>query len=647
MASRSSRLSGAGEPAEPGDPAAVRRPILAPWRRSRKPHVAGGGLELSFLGASDLESPLARAAVEPVLRTLYDELDGQPVSVVLSNARGLLLCRLAGDQDLERYLAGHGHYAERLDGMARTEVPVLDPVTGETVGVVDLTGWHGQAGQPVLAPARSNPPPVSQPPADSGDRDLRLMREYRRACRQRGGIVIGLGDDVVILNDHARQALSAADQAVLVAHAAEMLQRRRSPGAATVELPSGAAARMFCHPVRGPGDDPGLTPDGVVHVKLLAPDSAAAAVPPPRQPTQLPGLVGGGAVWRRALRQTEAACHHGEWLALEGESGVGKLALIRAVHQRHHPAAPFHVLDAADGGDDLLAQARGELADGSGMLVLRHVHALDAGQARALAVALREAKAAGRDAALRVAVTLEVRAGASTASDSTVRARTAGARTAGASTAGPGTAGARTAGAGTAGAGTAGAGTAGPGTAGLGTAGPSMAGASPAARGAAAGPGEGVEGGERDADAADGRADLLPLFPAVVAVPPLRHHSEDLSELVPFFLGRLSKQGQVSCSPAAMQLLVRYAWPGNAAQLWQVLKQAVQRRRAGQIMPDDLPSEVWTLSRRTLSPLESIQRDAIVQSLLDHGGSKVRAARALGMSRATIYRRIREYGIVT
>jgi len=513
-----------------------------------------------------------------VLGTLYDELDGPPVSVVLTDASGLLLGRLAGDRDLERYLAGRQHHPERLGGRARAGVLVLDPVTGETVGVVDLdlTGWAGHSGQLMLAPARPTAPPVSQPPADGGDRDLRLMREYTRACRQRGGIVIGLGDNVVMLNDHARQALSAADQTVLIARAAEMLQRRRSPGAVTVELASGAAARMFCHPVREQGDAADLTPDGVVHVKLLAPASATAAVPPPRQPAQLPGLVGGGVVWRRALRQAEAACHRGEWLAMEGESGVGKLALIRAVHQRHHPAAPFHVLDAADGGDDLLARAHGELADGSGMLVLRHVHALDAGQARALAAALREAKAAGRDAALRVAVTLEVPAGA-----------------------GP-------------------------------------AGAGPAAPGDTA-----------DADLPDGRADLLPLFPAVVAVPPLRHHSEDLSELVPFFLGRLSKQGQVSCSPAAMQLLVRYAWPGNAAQLWQVLKQAVQHRRAGQITPDDLPSEVWTLSRRTLSPLESIQRDAIVQSLLDHGGSKIRASRALGMSRATIYRRIREYGIVT
>jgi transcriptional regulator of acetoin/glycerol metabolism len=53
------------------------------------------------------------------------------------------------------------------------------------------------------------------------------------------------------------------------------------------------------------------------------------------------------------------------------------------------------------------------------------------------------------------------------------------------------------------------------------------------------------------------------------------------------------------------------------------------------------------VSRRVLSPLESIERDAIVQSLLDNAGNKIRAARALGMSRATIYRRIHEYGIVT
>jgi len=42
-----------------------------------------------------------------------------------------------------------------------------------------------------------------------------------------------------------------------------------------------------------------------------------------------------------------------------------------------------------------------------------------------------------------------------------------------------------------------------------------------------------------------------------------------------------------------------------------------------------------------------LERDAIVQSLLDYDGSKVKAAESLGMSRATIYRKVHEYGIVT
>jgi len=64
-------------------------------------------------------------------------------------------------------------------------------------------------------------------------------------------------------------------------------------------------------------------------------------------------------------------------------------------------------------------------------------------------------------------------------------------------------------------------------------------------------------------------------------------------------------------------------------------------------MPKDLPPECRTVSRRLLSPLESMERDAIVSSLLDFNGNKVKAAESLGMSRATIYRKIHEYGIVT
>jgi transcriptional regulator of acetoin/glycerol metabolism len=280
-----------------------------------------------------------------------------------------------------------------------------------------------------------------------------------------------------------------------------------------------------------------------------------AEVPRPRPPMSLPGLVGSGAAWRRACRRAEARYDTGEWLTIEGERGVGKLALARAVHQRRNPAAAFHVLDGAGRGWE--SQVRAELLQGTGMLVIRHVDALNARRVRELAAMLQEARAAGQPERLRVAVTLD-----------------------------------------------------------------------------------------RSRANADLTA-LLRFFPGTVEVPPLRHHIEDVGELVPFFLAKLSQQGRLSCSPAALQLLLRHNWPGNTEQLWQVLRQVVQLRRAGPIMPKDLPPECWTVSRRVLSPLESIERDAIVQALLDHDGNKVGAARALGMSRATIYRRIHEYGIVT
>jgi len=128
-------------------------------------------------------------------------------------------------------------------------------------------------------------------------------------------------------------------------------------------------------------------------------------------------------------------------------------------------------------------------------------------------------------------------------------------------------------------------------------------------------------------------------------VPPLRHHVEDVAELVPHFIARLTRGTELSCSPEAMRLLMRNRWPGNVEQLYQVLRKTVARRRAGELVPADLPAEARAVTRRVLTPLEAIECDAIVDALLDNAGNKAEAARQLGMSRATIYRKIRGYGI--
>jgi transcriptional regulator of acetoin/glycerol metabolism len=94
-----------------------------------------------------------------------------------------------------------------------------------------------------------------------------------------------------------------------------------------------------------------------------------------------------------------------------------------------------------------------------------------------------------------------------------------------------------------------------------------------------------------------------------------------------------------------MRQLNKLPWPGNVAQLRNVLAEAVTRQRSGVIGIDKLPAECRSLTRRKLTRLEAMERDAIVRGLSENDGSKVDAAEALGMSRATIYRKIKDFGI--
>jgi sigma-54 dependent transcriptional regulator, acetoin dehydrogenase operon transcriptional activator AcoR len=576
--------------AEPIKPGLVRDTILASWWRCWEWHVAADRIDLSYVRDPDRDTPLARSAL-PVLQNLRESLQGEPVSVVLTDGAGVVLSRLTADHDLERHLDGvqlapgfsyaeefvgtngigmalesgqaahvfgHEHYAGQLGDLADAGVPVRHPISGQVIGAVDLTCWRGRGGPLLIALAQSTAGQVTRGLLnDSSAREVQLLQAYLRACRHTGGIVIALTSDLVLMNDHARDVLDPGDQAALLGQAAEALAGDPR-GPVDVGLPTGARARMYCRPLRGKGRQ--RLAGGVVHVKLLEPASgpAAGAGAGARAPRFGPSLAGSGPLWLRGCRQVDAACASGQWLSLAGEPGAGKLALLRAVHRRHNPAGAFHVLDAADAGDHhWMARVLGELLESEGGLVIPHVDRLSTLPLQALWLALEQALAAGRQQALWVAVTL---------SQSPV---------------------------------------------------------------------SGDLGG------------LLKFFPSTAELPPLRHHIEDLHNLVPFFLAKLSRHSPWTCSPEAMQLLLRSNWPGNTEQLWQVLKRVVQHRRTGTIQPADLPPECWSVSRRLLSPLESIQRDAIVQSLLDHQGNKAKGARSLGMSRATIYRKIHQYGIIT
>lgn len=138
---------------------------------------------------------------------------------------------------------------------------------------------------------------------------------------------------------------------------------------------------------------------------------------------------------------------------------------------------------------------------------------------------------------------------------------------------------------------------------------------------------------------------VLPFFTHTVTVPALRHRIEDLEELVPNLLRDLTRGADVRLDRDAMRQLAKLPWPGNVRQLRKVLAETVARQRSGPIGVDKLPAECRSLARRKLTQIEALERDAIVRSLQENGGSKAAAADALGMSRATIYRKIKEFSI--
>jgi DNA-binding NtrC family response regulator len=138
---------------------------------------------------------------------------------------------------------------------------------------------------------------------------------------------------------------------------------------------------------------------------------------------------------------------------------------------------------------------------------------------------------------------------------------------------------------------------------------------------------------------------LLPFFTHTVTVPALRHRIEDLEALVPFLLREITRGADIHLAPEAMRQLGKLPWPGNVAQLRQVLVETVAQQRSGVIQAEKLPPECRSLARRKLTQIEALERDAIVRSLQENGGNKADAANALGMSRATIYRKVKDFGI--
>jgi two-component system response regulator HydG len=141
-------------------------------------------------------------------------------------------------------------------------------------------------------------------------------------------------------------------------------------------------------------------------------------------------------------------------------------------------------------------------------------------------------------------------------------------------------------------------------------------------------------------------------------VPPLRDRKEDIDVLVDHFLASLTneKSPRRSLSPEARNLLVSYDWPGNVRELREAVERAVEVASGPILEVEDFPSHLQRtepgLAVRRISslgpnivPLAEVERQTILNALERLNGNKLMTARALGIGKTTLYRKLKEYGI--
>jgi DNA-binding NtrC family response regulator len=144
-----------------------------------------------------------------------------------------------------------------------------------------------------------------------------------------------------------------------------------------------------------------------------------------------------------------------------------------------------------------------------------------------------------------------------------------------------------------------------------------------------------------------------------IELPPLRERREDIEPLATYLLARVAaRQGRaLRFSPDALRALLDYGWPGNVRELENALEYAVAVCKGQTILPEDLPAELQqegalasSVDLPTVDPEGELRPSraevqVLKQALEAHRWRRVEAARALGISRATLWRRMREAGL--
>jgi two-component system nitrogen regulation response regulator GlnG len=165
-----------------------------------------------------------------------------------------------------------------------------------------------------------------------------------------------------------------------------------------------------------------------------------------------------------------------------------------------------------------------------------------------------------------------------------------------------------------------------------------------------------------------------------VRIPPLRERREDIRLLVNYFLKKFARDQSGpprSIAPAALKLLEQYHWPGNVRELENAIRRALVLAKGEAILATDLPAEIngqgtgpsapaslsaaeagvadvallarqlfqWARRDPRLKVIPAVERALVIQALKEADGNQVHAAKLLGITRATLRKRVEKFGI--
>jgi len=133
-----------------------------------------------------------------------------------------------------------------------------------------------------------------------------------------------------------------------------------------------------------------------------------------------------------------------------------------------------------------------------------------------------------------------------------------------------------------------------------------------------------------------------------IEIPPLRNRKEEIPDFIEFFVKKYSGK-DISFSSDAIDILIKYSYPGNVRELEHIIQRTITLSRGRIIRPDDLPHELSLFEATTKGTLneriEALEKDAIFTALEKNDWVQTKAAESLGISERVLRYKMEKLGI--